>query len=179
MYRNEKWSINALAAYGLFNWNYPVTAEKAYEGQHMLSSSATPRHPNQLASRKEYVYKLAADYNFGKDKTLSLNAVYNPSTNKEHSFYEFTPYGDNASENKEENRSKNDEDDLKLSLNYIGAISPKWHIDMNAGLNYALYDNELCFRQFRPMGVCVQQAKQALCLRQVLHAIPWVGEMHA
>lgn len=145
MYRNEKWSINAMAAYGLFNWNYPITVEKGYEGEHLMSSSATPRHPNQLTSRKEYVYRLAADYNFDKSKTLSLNAVYNPSANKEHSFFDFIPYGNNASEGREENHSKKDEDNLKFSLNYIGAVSPNWRIDMNAGLNYAVYDNDYAF----------------------------------
>ena len=45
----------------------------------------------------------------------------------------------------EENYSRIKEDNLKLNLNYTGQVSPNWRMDVNAGLNYAVHDNNYAY----------------------------------
>lgn len=143
-YRSNDWNINATAAYGHFDWNFPITLQKDYGSLSMTSAQYTPRHPNQNTTRNEFAYRFSADHTINRKHTLAFNALYNPARNKEHTVYQYLtePAG---TERTEENRSANDEDNLKFNASYQGPISEAWNLDVNMGFNYADYDNAYFF----------------------------------
>lgn len=143
-YRSSRWDVNATAVYGRFDWNYPVLAVKEYDNKIMKSLDYSPSNPNQLTTRNEFAYRIAADYRINNNNIISFNALYNPFKYREKTVNYFKNDNGDDIGILEDIESDTKEHNIKISLGYKTNFFDNWSLGVYSGLNYVFKDNMNC-----------------------------------